>query len=806
MPPLLSPLRSWLKEERRLLPGSIRLWWVGLSALGLLALLLAVEMGRRESRIAAAMESKRQEQLELVGAALSDRRRTAFDWARWDDSLAYVQGRNPDFIQRDMAQTSLFDAGGVMVLFDASGRPLITYSRSGINRPEHRPLQHCAEANLAALTSLASAVQLFCSDTEQRPHLGVLTQVSNNASTAPAEGALVMFEPMVGTAQGPRLRQRLQALADQMVSGGGQDLRPLPDTIQLHGTDGGLVALKPQSSLPMLLESFRDDLVFLVALLLPLLLIRMQLTLAYRRQRRRTLHRERQATERIRRVCQQLDGLLGHPGVSDESLSVQQRVMDRLVTPDPGVVETGGHPLALERRLDAFARRFQHFLDGAQSLALLDQLTQLPNRRFFIEQLALQVQRHRREQRPIALLFVDIDRFKEINDSFGHSKGDRALVLVAQRLRQLIGLQDFLARYGGDEFVILHQLEHAAPADLETQCNDSHRFAERIATAFDGPVDLDGVAIELNISLGITLLRPDLPTPEAAMQQCDLAMLQAKQNKHTRIAIFDLDRVDPRDSDYELYTDLLQAIRDHQFTVLFQPIVDARGLPMAVEALSRWQHPRRGWVSPEQFLGLAERHRQILRLSDELLRQCLIEFRTISMSAVKPLGLSFNMSPSQLEDPSLVNRIMRQLELHGINPGQLTLEITERGILEGSAIVKENLHQLRQQGIRLSLDDFGTGYSSLSMLGQLQPDEVKIDRSFVMAMQRDPYALQIITLLCRMAPALGFELIAEGVEDAITFQRLRDLGITRFQGYWFARPLDSDAVDACSVLPAAALG
>lgn len=199
------------------------------------------------------------------------------------------------------------------------------------------------------------------------------------------------------------------------------------------------------------------------------------------------------------------------------------------------------------------------------------------------------------------LLFVDIDRFKEINDSFGHSTGDRALVLVAQRLQQQIGLHDYLARYGGDEFVILHQLERDSYADLENHNADSLRFAERIAAAFDGPIDLDGVAIELNLSLVITLLRPDLPRPEAAMQQCDLAMLQAKQNKHNRIAIFDLDRADPRDSDYELYTDLLQAIRDHHLTILFQPIVDAQGLPRGVEALARWQHPRRGWVPPEQF-------------------------------------------------------------------------------------------------------------------------------------------------------------------------------------------------------------
>lgn len=808
---LLSPLRSWLKEERRLLPRSVRLWWLGLGSLVLLTLLLAVELRRRELRISDSLENQRREQLELVGAALADIRRTAFDWARWDDSLAYVRGRNPEFVQRDMVQSSLFAAGAVMALFDRPGQPLVTYSSDGIDQPADLPLQLCARANLAALQSLDSAVELFCLGANRQPYLGVLTHVSDNASSVPPSGALVMFEPMVeplsGTARSrPRLRQQMKSLAAQMVSLDSPELRPLPAPMRLQGADARPIGLQPQSSLALLLESFRDDLILLLALLTPLLLLRMQLTLAHRRQRLLTLHRERLATDRIRRVCQQLDCLLAQPALLGAEPAQQPQENNQPRSLQPTEVEAAGSPLALERRLDAFGRRFQHFLDGAHNLALLDQLTQLPNRRFFLEQLSLEVQRHQREQHPLALLFVDIDRFKEINDSFGHSTGDRALVLVAQRLRRLIGRHDFLARYGGDEFVILHQLENTAVGDHDHQHEDSLRFAELIAAAFDGPVELDGLAIELSLSLGITLLRPDLPRPEAAMQQCDLAMLQAKRDKHNRIAIFDLDRTNPHDGDYELYTDLLQAIRDHQLTVLYQPIVDAEGMPRAVEALARWQHPRRGWVPPEQFLSLAERHRQILRLSDALLGESLNGFAGISSGGSHPLHLSFNISPCQLEDPGLVNQIMSKLEQHHITTAQLTLELTERGILGGSATVQCNLRQLRQHGIRLSLDDFGTGYSSLSLLSQLQPDEVKIDRSFVTAMNQDPYALEIITLLCRMAPTLGFQLVAEGVEDRASFERLQQLGITRFQGYWFARPLPFGSVDALSPLPPVVLG
>jgi EAL domain-containing protein (putative c-di-GMP-specific phosphodiesterase class I) len=366
---------------------------------------------------------------------------------------------------------------------------------------------------------------------------------------------------------------------------------------------------------------------------------------------------------------------------------------------------------------------------------------------------------------------------------------------VASRLRQLIDRHDFLARHGGDEFVILHVLAAEAPQAQAEARAASLRFAERIAAAFDGPLQLDSLAINLSLSLGITLLQPEPADPEVAIQQCVRAMGEAKRNKHTRIAIFDLDRNDPRNGDYNLYSSLCQAIRDHQLSVLFQPIVNGAGELHGVEALARWCHAERGWISPELFVSLAERHRQMPRLSEELLCQALLSFRDIDPSIAADLALSINLSPSELEDPSLVPRILEQLEQHRHPAARLTLEITERGILEPSAVVSANLIRLREHGIRLALDDFGTGNSSLSLLSQLRPDEVKIDRSFVAAIGHDVYALQIITLLGRMAPALGFQLVAEGVEDEATLQRLQGLGIDRFQGFWFSRPA------AAAVLP-----
>lgn len=794
-------LRSWLTEERRLLPERSQLLRVAVGSLLLFAVLLALEGRRRSDWIQTFQQGQRLERMELVSAALDDIRRTAFDWGRWNDSYRFITGRNPSFVSRDLAKTSLFSSGGVMVLFDQRGRSRVSYGSPGANRPAHAALVRCAQGALGGLIDLNSAIQLLCRRGDGKSYLGVLTQISTNDSSAAPVGSLVMFEPLIPQASGPRLRAQLQRFEAQLVLRSSPGSEDLPGGTQLLGENRQLIGLRHQSTLPLVWQSLRDDGLLALALLAPLLLARIRLTLAHRRQRLLSLRQERRATGRIRRVCRQLDQLLAELGLGAEQGSAPQRVMAELVGAADLAATDATDPMALEGRLHTFAQRFQRFLDGARSLALLDPLTQLPNRRFFVEQLALQVRSTAGAQARFALLFVDIDRFKEINDSFGHTIGDRVLIAVASRLRQLIDSRDFLARHGGDEFVILHELPPLSAAQPAHAREASLRYAERIAAAFEGPLSLDQQAIELSLSLGITLVQPDLPHPEVAIQQCDMAMLQAKRNKHTRIAIFDLDRTDPRDSDYELYSALRQAIRNNQLSVVFQPIVDATGVLRGVEALARWRHPQRGSIPPDLFVSLAERHRQMHRLGEELLRQALLGFRAIDPATGGVLGLSINLSPSQLEDPSLVNRILHHLELHHFPPQRLTLELTERGILEASAVVSANLSLLREHGIRLSLDDFGTGQSSLSLLSQLRPDEVKIDRSFVEAIDHDPYALQIVSLLGQMGPALGFQLVAEGVEEEATLRRLQRLGIDRFQGFWFSRPIEAPVPPRRSVRP-----
>jgi EAL domain-containing protein (putative c-di-GMP-specific phosphodiesterase class I) len=294
--------------------------------------------------------------------------------------------------------------------------------------------------------------------------------------------------------------------------------------------------------------------------------------------------------------------------------------------------------------------------------------------------------------------------------------------------------------------------------------------------------------VELSISVGISLIQGCEPDLELAMRRSDIAMYRAKQNSHNRIAIFDQSDDGTHLDTYQLYVDLMQAIRDRQFRVLFQPIVDQHGRIHSLEALSRWQHPQLGMVGPEVFVDLAERYRQMNTLSDELIGLSLKAYRDM-VGERNDLRLSLNLPPSKLSDPELLPELTRQLTCHGIPPSNLTIELTERSVLVPQATVTANLKQLRGEGVAISLDDFGTGYSSLSLLSTLQPDEVKIDKSFVMAMYHDDYARQIITLIADMASRMNLQVVAEGVEDGQMLAMLQALGIRLFQGFHFSRPL-----------------
>jgi EAL domain-containing protein (putative c-di-GMP-specific phosphodiesterase class I) len=272
------------------------------------------------------------------------------------------------------------------------------------------------------------------------------------------------------------------------------------------------------------------------------------------------------------------------------------------------------------------------------------------------------------------------------------------------------------------------------------------------------------------------------------MRRSDIAMYRAKQNPQDRVAIFDPDDDATELDDYRLYGDLMQALRDSSFEVLFQPIVDRQGAIVALEALARWHHPRLGEVSPELFLDLAERYRQTNTIADALLALTLRRFQPLHRERPE-IRLSLNLSPFKLGDPLLIEHLDQLLTSHEIPADLITIELTERSVLHPNPLVSANLAKLRERGMTISLDDFGTGFSSLSLLNILRPDELKIDKGFVMAMHQDPYALEIVTLVAAMAPRMNLKVVAEGVENGAMLERLQHLEIAYFQGYHFCLPL-----------------
>lgn len=764
---------------------------LGVVGLGLLPLSL-LELQRRSIVLEEQARYRHREAMAIVVASLASVRRTAYDWGHWDDMYAFVRGRNPSFLRNDVGTTSLFDGGGVLVLLDPSARPLLVYGRRGQAMTPDLPLAGCARRNFDRLTRPGgSGLRLACLDGTGQWMLGVGTPITDNATVAPPHGALVMFEPLVRGEYGAEINQRLDQLGRSLVPVSTEPIQRI--TPSLYGATGQELGVVRSSTRQALLTSVTTDLLRLLGLVLVILGIRGLLLLERRRQilvRRRL---ERRTNHRIRHAGRELDRLLARTGMDPKAQEADQRVMARLLEPDSQQLEEHGQ--GLERQLELLARRFQHFLRGARSLALFDPLTQLPNRRYFIEHLELQAEKGATKARRFAILFIDIDRFKSINDTYGHAIGDALLVVVADRLRTGMRQGDFLARYGGDEFAMLVVQDEIDPFDQGDARTAAYSLASRIASAFEVPVHLPGVDLELSISIGIDLETPEAGNAELTMKRCDIAMSRAKQHKHSRIAIFDVaDGAAPLDN-YRLYVDLIQAVRDHAIDVVFQPIVASDGELLGVEALARWRHPQLGSISPELFLDLAERHRQILLIGNELLEVSLDRyaeleqgFTGLGMGTGAP-RLSLNLAPSILSDPGLVERLKTLLEQRQITASHLTIELTERSVIERNTDVLTNLEALRSLGVRLSLDDFGTGYSSLNLLSSLHPDEVKIDKSFVMAMRSDDLARQIVRMVAGMAPSMGIEIVAEGVDDPTTLAQLEELGIQRFQGFFFSRAL-----------------
>lgn len=419
-----------------------------------------------------------------------------------------------------------------------------------------------------------------------------------------------------------------------------------------------------------------------------------------------------------------------------------------------------------------------------------DPLTGLPNRMAFLENLSRAMARsERREQYSFAVLFMDLDRFKVVNDSLGHIVGDELLTAVADRLGGCVRNEDMVARLGGDEFVVFCD-DVGVPSAATT-------LAARIDQCFKEIFHIRGHEIYISASIGVAFSKPEYNAPEEMLRDADLAMYRAKSSTDHSYAIFDRQMHSAAVERLEVETDLRQGIEDDQFFLVYQPIVDLEtGKVSGLEALLRWMHPRRGVLGPLDFIPIAEETGLIVPLGNIALRKACSWMAKLQRQgdAFKNLSIHVNLSCKQLSQPDLLERVEGALLESGLPADSLKLEITETVIMENPAKSARLLERLRSLGVRIQIDDFGTGYSSLSYLRDLPIDALKIDRSFACDQNSRGWAL--INAVIVLANGLGIEVIMEGVETESQAAALRSVGCRFAQGYHFSRPVEAPAAEA----------
>ncbi|MEE4280284.1 MAG: EAL domain-containing protein [Halieaceae bacterium] len=425
-----------------------------------------------------------------------------------------------------------------------------------------------------------------------------------------------------------------------------------------------------------------------------------------------------------------------------------------------------------------------------ERLAYFDTLTGLANRSLIEDRLAQAVASSRRTGQYSALIFIDLDDFKTINDSVGHAVGDEVLASVSKRLASSLRAADTVGRFGGDEFiVILNNL----PESRMLAAKAAESYARKIAARIRKPIYLSTGKHIITASMGITLFAGPNVTGQELLGQADLAMYRAKSNGRNTACFFDPVMQENVLQRVNLEKDLQLALQESGLKLHYQPQFDNAGRIRSAEALLRWQHPTRGFVSPNDFIPIAEDSGQIRELGDWVIRTALETLRDRIASYVdRDFFLAINVSAVQLYEPGFDKRIMHYLNAVGVDPKQLMIEVTESALVNANLNIAEEMASLKALGIKFALDDFGTGYSSLTRLKQLPIDELKIDKSFVQDIEADCDDLAIARSIIALADSLGISVIAEGVETASQMKILEDSGCHLFQGYFFSRPIPID--------------
>ena len=463
-------------------------------------------------------------------------------------------------------------------------------------------------------------------------------------------------------------------------------------------------------------------------------------------------------------------------------VDVDHRVFSWTYHPHPalGVVHLFADDITARRAVE----------DQLRHDALHDMLTGLPNRHLFMERLARAVlQERRREGYLFAVLFLDLDRFKVVNDSLGHAVGDELLVAVAGRLKGCVRESDTVARFGGDEFAVL--------LDDIGAVEDALRAAERIQAVLGGSVSLSGYEVFTSASIGIALSSTACGRPDNLLRNADMAMYRAKAAGTGRHELFDRAMHALALTRLQMETDLRKGVERDELSLHYQPIVSLRtGRIAGVEALLRWRHPERGWIPPHDFIPSAEETGLILQIGRRVVGDAcrqLKRWQEASPRAAR-LAVSVNLSVKQFAQADLVEQVRDALAESGVEAALLRLEVTESVVVDNVEAAAATLARLKALGVQVYMDDFGTGYSSLSSLHRLPIDALKVDRSFTTRIGADVGGAQMVRTVATLARNLDLAVVAEGVETAEQLAALRSLGCEYAQGFHFSHPLEPDEV------------
>lgn len=443
----------------------------------------------------------------------------------------------------------------------------------------------------------------------------------------------------------------------------------------------------------------------------------------------------------------------------------------------------------IAQSIEQMGSRLHYKIQEMDYQAKFDQLTNLPNRLSIDTKLNEWIENHSNENDIVAVTFMDLDHFKQINDSKGHAYGDSLLIQVADRIQQLMPENGYFGRFGGDEFIILLRAEKQSFFDIRSTLRDIHR-------SFMQPFILHDHTLYVTPSMGVSLFPTDAHSREQLIANADTALYKAKETGRNRVIFFNFEMKEVFEKQLMMEQGLREAIKNDQFLLHFQPQFSlCSNQTESLEALIRWKHPEWGMISPAEFIPIAESTGHIQAIGDWVMETAIRQFKEIQKTYPHVKRIAINVSALQLREPSFMGRLKELLKKHRVEPSVIELEITESLLVDGGEEMLMKLSNLKEMGVSIALDDFGTGYSSLNYLRLLPINRVKIDREFTSQVEGDPKVHAIVQSIIDLSHRLDFDVVAEGVETIGQLNQLKDWRVDVIQGYYFSRPLNQTSLE-----------